>query len=95
MILKGPEDLRNFLIGNGIVGICPEAQNLVACMDMLARMCACDPSQAKQAKLNQCKQYYIGFASRASSFASTLLSKANDSRMDFYLNNQMIASITR
>ena len=95
MILKGPEDLRNFLIGNGIVGICPEAQNLVACMDMLARMCACDPPQAKQAKLNQCKQYYIGFASRASSLSPTLLSKANDGIMDFYINNQMIASIRR
>ena len=95
MIFKGPEDLRHFLIGNGIIGICPEAQNLVACMDILARMCACDPPQSKQAKYNQCKQHYIAFASKSSSFAAMLLSKVNDSRVDFYLNNQMIASITR
>jgi hypothetical protein len=95
MNINSPNDLYHFLVGNGMVGICPEAQNLVTCMDILVRMCACDPPQSKQARLNQCKQHYVAFASRAQNFSYLLLSKANDNRMQFYLNNQMIASITR
>jgi hypothetical protein len=95
MNINNPNDLFNFLVGNGIVGVCPEAQNLVACMESLARMCACDPAEAKQARYNQCQQHYVNFASRSQSLAHILLSKANENRIQFYLNNQMIAMITR
>ena len=95
MNINGPTDLNGFLIGNGIVGICPEGQNLVACLDVLSRMCACDPPEAKRARYNQCQQHYVNFASRAQSFAGTLLSKTNESRIQFYLNNQLIATIIR
>ena len=95
MNISSPNDLNNFLIGNALVGMCPETQNLVACMDMLSRMCACDPPQAKQAKANQCKQHYISFVSRAQSFSSILLSKANDNKMSFHLNGQLIGNISR
>ena len=95
MNINSPNELYNFLTGNGIVGICPEAQNMVACMDSLTRMCACDPPQAKQDRWNQCKRHYIAFVARSQNFAYTLLSKTNDSRIQFYLNNQIIASVSR
>lgn len=95
MNINSPNDLYNFLKGNGIVGVCPEAQHMVACMDSLIRMCACDPPQAKQTKFNQCKQYYIAFASRAQNFAYTLLAKTTDNRIQFHLNGQIISTITR
>lgn len=95
MNFNNPGDLYHFLVGNALVGICPEAQNLVACMDILSRMCSCDPPQAKQDKMNQCKQHYIAFASRAQGYSPTLLSKINDNRMSFYLNNQLIGTVSR
>ena len=95
MNINSPNDLYHFLTGNKMIGICPESQNLVACMDSLIRMCACDPPQAKQLKFNQCKQHYIAFSSKAQNFAYTLLSKTSDNRIQFYLNGQVISSITR
>lgn len=96
MNFNSPNDCYHFLVGNGLVGICPETQNLVACMDILVRMCACDPADKKQARYNQCKQNYIAFASRAGSFSAVLLAKIpNDNRINFYLNNQLLCSITR
>ena len=95
MNITSPNEMYRFLIGNGIVGICPEAQNLVACMDVLVRMCACDPPQAKQAKFNQCVGHYVSFVNRAQSLAPTLLSKAIDNRMSFSLNGQSIGNISR
>lgn len=95
MNLNNPNELYHFLIGNGLVGMCPEAQNLVACMDILSRMCACDPPEAKQARFNQCKQHYIAFAARAQNFAQAMLSKTTDNRMSFYLNGQLIGGISR
>jgi hypothetical protein len=95
MNVNNPNELYHFLIGNGLVGICPEAQNLVACMDILSRMCACDPPEAKQARLNQCKQHYVAFAARASGYSATLLTKTNDNRIHFYLNGQLIGSVAR
>jgi hypothetical protein len=90
-----PKDCYRFLIGNGLVGLCPESQNLVACMDILSRMCSCDPASAKQARMNQCTQHYVSFAGRAPNFASQLLSKTNDNRINFYLNGQLLSTITR
>jgi len=95
MNINNPHEFYHFLIGNAIVGICPEAQNLVSCMDILARMCACDPPAAKQARFNMCQQHYIAFANRAQSFSSILLSKVNEGRMSFYLNGQIISNISR
>jgi hypothetical protein len=95
MNFNSPSDCYHFLIGNGLVGLCAETQNLVACMDVLSRMCSCDPLSAKQAKMNQCKQNYIAFASRASNFTSILLSKTNNNRITFYLNGQILVTITR
>jgi len=96
MNFESPQDCSRFLVGNGLVGLCPETQNLVACMDILVRMCACDPAEKKQARYNQCKQNYIAFASRATGFSSVLLSKCpNDNRINFYLNGQLLCSVTR
>ena len=95
MTIKTPQELHGFLIGNNLVRLCPEAQNFVACMDILSRMCACDPPNAKQTRWNQCMQCYIGFARQAQNHAATLFSKTNDTRISFYLNNQIIADIGR
>jgi len=96
MNFNSPNDAYHFLIGNKLVGLCPETQNLVACMDILIRMCACDPQEAKQARFNQCKQHYIAFASKARNFSSILLSKlGNDNRLNFYLNNQLLSTVSR
>ena len=95
MNFNSPNDCSHFLVGNGLVGLCPETQNLVACINILSRMCACDPAPKKQARFNQCKQHYITFANRASGFAAEMLSKANCNRINFYLNNQLLVTITR
>lgn len=95
MTIGSPNALFSFLVGNGLAGICPEAQNLVACMDILSRMCACDPPQAKTARWNQCVQNYVGFAARAQGHAAVLLAKANDNRITFQLNGQVIGTVSR
>jgi len=95
MNFNSPNDCYHFLVGNGLVGLCPESQNLISCMDILSRMCSCDPAEAKQTRFNQCKQNYISFAGRSQNFAAQLLSKANDNRINFYLNNQLLATIVR
>lgn len=95
MNINNPNDLYQFLMSNGFVGICPEAQNLVSCMDALARMCSCDPIQAKTARYNQCIQNYMAFTSKAHLFTSLLLTKVIDGRLSFYFNGQLLTSITR
>jgi len=96
MNFNSPNDCYHFLVGNGLVGLCPETQNLVACMDILTRMCSCDPANAKQNRFNQCKQNYIAFAGRAGNFTTQLLSKVqNETRISFYLNGQMLSTVSR
>jgi hypothetical protein len=95
MNLNSPQDAYYFLVSQNITGICPEASNLVACVDSLSRMCACDPPETKRVRFNQCVQNYIAFSRRASNFTNLLLTKANDSRLSFYLNGQQISTITR
>lgn len=95
MNINNPQELYSFLISNGLTNMSPEAQGLVSCIDILMRMCSCDPAQTKAARYNQCKQNYIAFVSRSKAYSVILLSKINDSRITFYLNNQVLASIIR
>ncbi len=95
MNINSPNDLYRFLAGNGLGNICPEAQNLIACMNVMSRMCSCDPAIVKQTKYSECIRHYSSFVSKSSSFSSILLQKANDNRMNFYLNKQFIGSIHR
>lgn len=96
MNFNSPNDFYQFLTRSGLSGLSPETQNLVSCMDALSRMCACDPQEAKQAKLGQCKQHYLAFASKAQGFSNSLLSKTNNEmRICFYLNKQLISTINR
>lgn len=95
MNINSPNDAYRFLVSNNIIGICPEAQNLVTCMDALSRMCACDSAEAKQQRFNQCAQNYIAFAKRAAGFSGVLLAKAQDSRISFLMNGQQISTYTR
>ena len=95
MTLNSPQEAYHFLLGHGLVGLCPETKNLVACMDVLVRMCSCDPADAKRDRLNQCIQHYTSFAMKAQSHSATLLSKANTNKFIFTLNNQLLTTITR
>ena len=95
MNINSPQEAYTFLISNGLVGICPEAQSLVACVDVLSRMCACDPAEAKQKRYGQCVQCYMGFISKAPSLSGILFKKINDGRLSFYINNQIISTIVR
>ncbi len=95
MNFNSANEASRFLSNSGLGGICPEAQNLIACMNVLSRMCSCDPPQAKRAKFNECNHHYIAFVGRAQSFSNVLLQKANDNKMNFFFNNQLIGSISR
>jgi len=95
MRINNPNDLYNFLMGHNLTGTSPEAQNVIACVDILIRMCACDPQEARTARYNQCVQTYINFASKAPTFKHFLLPKTDDGKLSFYMNNQLIGEITR
>jgi hypothetical protein len=95
MNINTPNECYNFLVGNGLVRVCQEAQNFVACMDILLRMCSCDPPQAKQSRWNQCTQLYVNFAQRAPVYKDTLLNKTSDGILGIYLNKQLLADIRR
>ena len=94
MNINSPNEAFSFLRNNGLVGLCPESQNLVACMDILSRMCSCDPPEAKRVRYNQCVQCYVSFAARAQAYAGAIIAKAND-RVTFFLNGQVIGSVNR
>lgn len=64
-------------------------------MDIILRMCACDPQPAKEAKWQQAVQLYMAFATKAGSFKEDLLSKTGDGVVAFYYNNQMINEVRR
>lgn len=95
MNISSPIELVKFLSSKGIVGVCPEAQNLVACIDALSRICACDPLIAKQMKVAECNRHYVAFVSRASNFSALLMSKTTDNRIIFYSNGQIIGNVNR
>lgn len=95
MNINTPSDLYHFLLGHGLSRMCPEAQTFVTSMDILARMCACDPPAAKAAQSHTCNAQYINFCTRAQAHAPTLLSKVGNSKIFFYSNGQLIGSIGR
>ena len=95
MKINSPNEAYHFLKNNGLSGLCQESQQLIACMNILSRMCSCDPIESRKAKFNQCTQHYIAFASKAPSFSGALLNKINgERRITFYLNNQLISNIS-
>lgn len=95
MNISGPQECYHFLVGNALVGLCPESQNMVVCIDHLSRMCPCDPAPAKQSKFNQCMALYAAFASKAPNFKGQLFSKVPENRIQFFLNGQMVGSVCR
>jgi len=95
MNINNPNDLYHFLIGHGLQRMSPESQNFVNSMSVLSRMCPCDPPAAKSAQIHTCNAQYINFCSKAQSYASILLNKVNNTRIFFYSNKQLIASIGR
>ena len=95
MIIRSPADFAAFLRGAGLVNLSPEAAKMVCCLDEYARLCACDPPQAKTAKYNQCKEYYMNFVSHAVVYKSQLLGKTGDNHFSFYNGNQQLITLSR
>lgn len=95
MNINGPKDLYHFLMGHGLQRLSPESQNFVNSMDVLARMCPCDPPAAKNAQAHAVQAQYINFAQKAPGMAQTLIQKSNGARLQFYVNGQMISSVGR
>lgn len=95
MNINSPQELYGFLIGNALVGICPESQNLILCIDSLSRMCPCDPSEFKTAKYNHCIALYVNFVHRSQSLSGMLFQKVKDNRIQFFLNGQLIGQSSR
>lgn len=95
MNINSASDLYHFLLGYGLSRMCPEAQSFVTAMDILSRMCACDPPAAKAAQSHSCQAQYINFCSKAQSYAPTLLSKINNDKIFFYNNGQLVSVVGR
>lgn len=95
MNINNSTDLYHFLKGHGMVGMCPEANNFINSMDVLGRMCPCDPPAVKNAQIHSCNAQYINFAQKAQSYASVLLPKVNNTKIFFFVNGQLISSVSR
>jgi len=95
MNINNPTDLYHFIIGHGLQKMCAESQNFINSMDVLSKMCACDPPAAKSAQVHSCNAQYINFSRVAQSHASVLLPKTNNTRIYFFNNGQLIGSVGR
>ena len=92
MNINNPIDLYHFLSGHGLQRMSPEAQNFVNSMDVLERMCPCDPPAAKSAQVHSCIAQYVNFAQKARSHSSTLHPKSGNTKILFFNNGQLIGS---
>lgn len=95
MRINSPNEMYQFITVHGLTGIAPELQALVICLDQYSRMCSCDPEASRMAKFNECKQHYINFAGKAYMFAGSLLACIPENTLTLYLNNQLLAIVTR
>ena len=95
MNINNPNDLYHFLIGHGLQKMSPEAQNFVISMDVLSRMCACDPPAAKAAQVHSCTAQYVNFAQKAQTYSSILHPKVGNTKILFFNNGQLIGSAGR
>ena len=95
MNINNASDLYHFLSSYGLSRMCPEAQNFVNAMDVLVRMCPCDPPDAKSAQTHSCNAQYVNFARIAPTYSTILLPKIGNTKMNFFVNGQLIASVGR
>ena len=95
MNINTPTDLYHFLKGHGLAGMCPEANNFINSMDVLSRMCECDPPAARSAQIHSCNAQYINFVQKAQSYSSILLPKVSGTRIHFFVNGQLITIVDR
>ena len=95
MNINNPLDLYNFLKGHGLSDMCQESQQFVNSMNVLIRMCPCDPPAARNAQTHSCNSLYINFCQKAQSYSSILLPKVGNTRINFFVNGQLIACTSR
>jgi hypothetical protein len=95
MKINGMVEFHSFVTSNGLSTIAPELAAFEVCMSEYNHLCACDDVKAKDAKLNQCRGFYMTFASHANDFKSILLSKTSDPNIILCINGQQICVINR
>jgi len=95
MRISSPAELFHFVKNYGMTNLSPETSALVICMEECSRLCNCDTVAVRKSKANQCRAIYVAFASKSSRFKTALLSKITDNQLSFYVDGQIISTITR
>ena len=88
-------EFYHFAKSNGFANLAPEVQQLINCIDEYGRMCPCDGNEARTAKFNQCRNFYLAFVAKSNSYKASLLGKVADGRITFYNDKQLLASLNR
>jgi hypothetical protein len=95
MKINNVGEFYNFVINNGLATLSPELSSLQMCMSEYGRLCNCNNSQTKNAKLQQCKLHYINFIKNVNSHRHVLLSKTTDSSIIFCNDGQQLDVLHR
>lgn len=95
MRISNAVEFFHFSKKNGLQGLAPEIQALIKCLEEYGNLCACDSAEVKQTKFNQCKNFYLAFASRAVNHKAVLISKVADGHLSLYNDKQLLVSLNR
>ena len=93
MTINNIGEFFHFVKNNGLVGLSPEVQSLVSCMEEYGRLCSCNSTLVKTSKINKCKSLYTIFVSKSINYKSILLSKVSDNQITFNNDGQLITTI--
>jgi hypothetical protein len=95
MKINNPSEFFQFIKNYGLTNLSPETSALIVCMEEYGRLCNCDKASTRKNKANQCRAIYVSFISKAGQFKNQLLSKIADNHMSFYVDGQIVSTITR
>ncbi len=95
MKINGVKEFNNFVVASGFTNLSPELSSMCSCITEYDRLCSCDSPEVQKAKLNQCKTFYLQFASNANNYKSQLLSKTSDGVIIFFNDGKQINSVRR
>jgi len=86
MNINNPAEAFNLIQTNNLIGMCPEAQQVIVASNVLMRMCPCCSKDEKNLRYEQFKTAYINFVKKA---VELKLTKDGES-VSFYLDNKLI-----
>jgi hypothetical protein len=95
MKIGGPNELFHFLTSNGLRNVSGEASALINCIEEYGRLCTCDSVDIKNAKMNQCRDLYVTFVTRAVNYKGSIMAKVSDPNISFYLGKQLLLFMSR